>query len=126
MKIQREIKIISPEKAGELWGNKGAMYSTVISSIPNDGEALFFRSEYDNLNNITKEVIHGKNGWTRLFPFVEDDSVERIEIEGVWFADHYRDAADKDVYTIRLDVRYLEILQNRLPMKMILEIPKES
>jgi hypothetical protein len=103
-----------PEKAGELWKNS---VGEVCHTIMDDGELWTIgnngRYQQKNIRN-----------WTRLYPPVEDDSVERIEIEGVKFSDHYRDAVDKDVYTIRLDTKYLSILQNRLPMKMTLEIPK--
>ncbi len=62
----------------------------------------------------------------------EEESVERIEIEGVKWSDEMEDNEVGGTYTgiLWTDEPYKELrklkLAKRVPMKMILEIPKEE
>ncbi len=75
-----EAKEIRPEKAGELWATGDLNYMTQKIG----DELRMIPRSYDM--QILEEIdhfIHGVGCYKRLYPPVEDDSVERIEIEGV-------------------------------------------
>ena len=123
-----EVKEIRPEKAGELWQKNVDSFVYLIAeerinkltAIPSLVDLLSFSIEKHG-----KDIIHGK-GWTRLYPPVEDDSVERIEIEGVV----WQDSDSSEAITPRgaglKDIIKKHDLQNKPPMKMILVMQKES
>ena len=109
---------IVPEKAGELWQLGTVFYFTCFD---NKGDLQFVdhMSAEWLLSGFQNDPIHGVNGWTRLFPVVEDE-VERIEIEGVEWQ-----SAEGVVFTYTNEQVFdWEILPGKPPMKMILEIPK--
>jgi hypothetical protein len=117
-----EAKEIRPEKAGELWERKGIHYAIGYLKC-RDGiyqtQYGLHRFDCNDYKPVDNNMIHGKNGWTRLFPKPENDSVERIEIEGVVCKE------DSDcVYTVETTFTSHKDLVNK-PMKMIL-IPKEG
>ena len=70
-----EVKEIRPEKAGELWKKNidNFVYMTIeqrineLMAVPSVFELLSFSVEEHG-----KEMIHGKNGWTRLIPDPEE------------------------------------------------------
>ena len=120
-----EVKEIRPEKAGELWqaGNDSFFFTVNSDKIAGDNGDTYEIKDY--------EMIHGKHGWIRLYPPVEDDSVERIEfnnvdwdLSGCWqtkpmpFVSY--DGGSKDWGDIR------DAVINQPKMKMILEIPKDK
>ena len=85
-----EIKEIRPEKEEETWldENTGLCYLTFYNGTNEIG----LRRGMDGSTDVSNEfVIHNRNGWTRLYPKVEDDSIERIEIEGVEIESCYND-----------------------------------
>ena len=132
-----EVKEIRPEKAGELWkdedgkrwatrpsGTKGEISIDSLSTCGTEWR------KYD-VNIWHGNIIHNKNGWTRLFPKVEDDSVKRIEFENVdWnLSDCWQtkpmpfvsyNGGSSDWGGIR------DAVVNQPKMKMILEIPKDK
>lgn len=119
----REAREIRPEKAGELWQHEVRGLAFIYESTENTHFIISVDGQTEELNKCNL-VAHNKNGWTRIYPPVEDDSVERIEIEGVKW---------KDAETIRGQFCYPQSsdknfgnLRNKPPMKMILEIPKEK
>ena len=71
-------------------------------------------------DGIYRTAVHGKN-WTRLYPPVADENIERIELERVIWA--YKDG----VYfpTTGTNIEFSELVDSS-PMKMILEIPKDK
>lgn len=126
-KPYHEVKEIVPQNAGELWKyNDRFMWFTTrgisgLEMVCEDGE------ETETVEKMN-QTIHNKNGWTRPYPPVEDENIERIEIEGVKWkngANHisypYIELPDGADYGIFHDVR-----DKNKSMKMILEIPKDS
>jgi hypothetical protein len=111
----KEIEI-RPEKAGELWATGSVNYMTQKIG----DELRMIPRSYDM--DVLEEIDHFRHGvgcYKRLYPPVEDDSVERLEIEGVVCKE------DSDcVYTIETTFTSHKNLVNK-PMKMIL-IPKEG
>ena len=67
-----EAKEIRPEKAGELWDLRGSKFFTV-SGI---GLNLRILSQGNDVLDIEDHVIHGKNGWVRLCPSVDEKVVD--------------------------------------------------
>lgn len=84
---------IRPEKAGELW-----IYGKIHTMTIDIGAGLRAIDEFEEFMD-RGSMIHGKNGWERLFPHVEamkeyadrilknmeDKDIERIELEGVLY-----------------------------------------
>jgi hypothetical protein len=132
-----EEKEIRPEKAGEVWQyeedshkkvtvwHKGILCFHALSRRDRP-DIIYFKKD-DGLGWFCcDEPVHGKNGWTRLYPPVEDESVERIEIEGV---ENFRlcgDTFESSIYKVDIPDGYLDRLEDKPPMKMILEIPKDK
>lgn len=123
-----EKEVIRPEKAGEVWEDScGNLW---LTSNPSEKGLRFMSATGDNSwfdfpsLRWHKDVVHNQNGWTRPYPPVEDEKVERIVIEGVeWFGVHNK--TYPEYYEERKDGFKFESLQNKPPMTMILEIPKE-
>lgn len=76
-------------------------------------------------------MIHNKNGWTREFPPVEDEDIERIEFENViwdksevWPHESIPKLIKGPGHTNWGDIS--DATTSKPPMKMILEIPKEE
>ena len=121
----REENEIRPEKAGELWvHDRGGSFYT-------------YEGNYGNINTIhisgcamPKDFIHGKNGWKRVFPSVEDENVERIEIEDVSWK-RKEGIEFKNGFSIIPVMPYtgspnLQDIPVGVFMKMILEIPRKD
>jgi hypothetical protein len=115
-------KEIRPENAGELWQFREDNEDkyVVMYTSPN---SLYLTNVFTRLTKEISQVIHNQNGWKRLFPVVEEEDIERIVIEGVQWRNH------------RIGLMYpiggacapkLKRLDDKPPMKMILEIPKEG
>jgi len=118
-----EVKEIRPENAGELWEMAGHAKFFVITDERTGKNELC--GIYGNKIVIRKDMIHGKD-WTRLFPPVEDDSIERIEIEGVrWFQEHNGEIYPVADTSICFKNPFSYLLHKPL-MKMILLIPKDK
>lgn len=120
-----EVVEIRPEKAGELWEWEDMLYFTNLQRDSNHGVLVFMTDEGDLIDTGDidyRGCAHNKNGWTRLYPKVEADSVERIEIENVKWKESgslIYPAADVS------HVAWYDLVD--LPrMKMILEIPKDK
>lgn len=119
-----KVKEIRPENNREVW------------EAPSG--AIFITAEYEGvLCFSTPSCVRGidvshvcddawSSDWTRLIPHVEDNSVERVEIEGiVWQSDPLSDTITPRGINLREFIRKHN-LQNKPPMKMILEMQKES
>jgi hypothetical protein len=135
-----EAKEIRPDQGGELWSFEnqldGADYIFIMEGNE-AGQLILIDSTGESTAEIPLKMIHGKNGWTLIYSpdkevmkkikKPEDDSVERIEIEGVKWkkADHgkFGEGVIPEFSSMK-EVRQIELLQNKPPMKMILEIPK--
>ncbi len=124
-----EVKEIRPEKAGELWEREGLFFVIVRDTSNNNLMIRCCEDDYLwSINNHSfTPMIHNKNGWKRLFPEPEDDSVERIEFSEVEWS---KDKAILGFIYPSLNVKGnnggLWNLLDRPPMKMILEIPKDK
>jgi hypothetical protein len=122
-----EEKEIRPEKAGELWEHEKGGSFFVHRAKP-DSHILEVTFYYGGREKIQEqEVIHGENGWTRLYPPVENENVERIEVEDV----AWRSDGNGPVYVYPIEAGSTFFLNHsnllRKPrMKMILEIPKDK
>ena len=125
-----EEKEIRPKKVGELWKHESGLHAHTFrdkkGNLCINEDQCFFGTD----TRKATQVIHNKNGWTRLHPLVEDENVERIEIEeselrsfstGTSTGDILCSlAVPKDAYD-----KLVKVLFDK-PMKMILEIPKEK
>jgi hypothetical protein len=117
-----EAKEIRPLNPGEFWeAPSGAKFLTY-----KEGHKLYFATKdttHKCFNN--EEKLGCFSEWTRLYPPVEDDSVERIEINDIqWFSKVHKypeHIGDSDPNPNNFQDIPLET-----PMKMILEIPKEG
>ena len=119
--FEPKIVEIRPENAGELWEYSINGYPHFIANIDNKLCLMWKDGTHVKVEDSNNPVIHNKNGWIRLFPPVEDDSIERIETEGISFD---LKGYDRRVFIKEWDkIKNIDIL-GRLPMKMILEIPK--
>ncbi len=65
-------EVIVPTEAGELWSSGINPYHTDLRE-----GVLLLIGEY--AHHITRQMIHGKNGWTRVWPVVEE-GVREIEV----------------------------------------------
>jgi hypothetical protein len=124
-----EVKEIRPEKAGELWGFENEMTSDnyITVWVKGGGEIRLIRDTFTHI--VPEKVIHNKNGWTRLYPPVEDDSVERIEFEDTAFLEGIVAGSSVFYPTSNLGQFCNAVFKNyckRPSVKMILEIPKEG
>ena len=123
-----EEKEIRPEKEGELWKNNVNINWFIRRAGSSRCKGFQAVSEQGVCFDIKGlDMVHGE-GWTRLFPPVEED-VERIEIEGVKWkkADHGKHGEGViPEFPSMEEVRKIEALTSKPPMKMILEIPREE
>jgi hypothetical protein len=117
-----ELKEIRPEKAGELWQRTDGEY--FHTNIVN-GNIRFCGDVGRVDSSLIKYVIHGKNGWKRLHPKPEDDSVERIEIKKVTFGriEGANGAKYMSIISTSCEAPSLEIFNDK-SMKATFEIPK--
>ncbi|MCK5603539.1 hypothetical protein KAR91_16765 [Candidatus Pacearchaeota archaeon] len=106
-----EEKEIRPENAGELW-----VFGKVHTMTVDIGDGLRAIDEFEDFMD-RGSMVHGEDGWTRLYPPVEED-VERIEIEGVICTEE-----EECVYKIETIFTSPQDLSNK-PMKVILEFTK--
>lgn len=68
-----EVKEIRPEKAGELWERDGEFNHRCTTFETDVGlNVIWWDGDTPNTNRIGKDMIHNKNGWTRLYPPVEE------------------------------------------------------
>lgn len=79
---------IRPKEAGEVWKLANDLYA-----IGSDDKGLYvvclswFSSDEDRS---LKDMIHGQSGWQRKSPPVQDNDIERVEIEGIeWVQDQF-------------------------------------
>lgn len=139
-------KEIRPEKAGELWifvdeGGEVPFFTTEAGPAFPVNNHLVIRNRSGLSIEIEAmslgKIIHNQNGWTLLYSpdkevmkrlkEVEDENVERIEIEDMYWL--YTNG-----YTIPVDNRRIEgtkkfdwkSLSDKSSGKMILEFPKED
>lgn len=113
-----KVKEIRPEKEQEVWlsddtgvwiTHKNANYEIVLIAAHSLGSA--------KLCDIG--AIHNKNGWTRLYPQVEDDSVEEREIEHI--------VKDEGSFFLRDTHDNLHLWKDsEKPIKLIAIVPKEK
>ena len=110
-----EVKEIRPE-VGELWWQKG--YGNLFIVKPIKIDKLHYKHDDGSGGVVPSSMVHGEFGYKRLWPEVEDESIERVEIEGV----HWQ---KKDNWCVPFGMKRIgEDLINRSPMKMILEMSK--
>jgi len=117
-----EVEEIRPEKAGELWRYRNSdNYAHTFA----DDDDIYFISDgcSPKLVSNLECVVHNQY-WTRLFPKVEDDSVERIEIEGVKWQ-QLGEGWAVPTKGPQSGGSFHDLLSKPF-MKMILEIPKEG
>lgn len=125
-------KYIRPEKPGELWERQGEKFFIFFDNdkyvclclVDESGDKF---STVDAMSYA--EVIHNQNGWTRLYPPVEDENVERIEIEGVEWEQIMTLSGGRAIVPYWPIDGYSYVKKSWLDkpsMKMILEIPKED
>ena len=119
-----KVKEIRPENNREVWeAPSGAIFITA------EYEGVLYFSTPSHVRGI--DVSHicddaWSIDWTRLYPHIEDDSVEIIETEGiVWQSDPLSDAITPRGINLREFIRKHN-LQNKSPMKMILVMQKET
>jgi hypothetical protein len=134
-----EAKIIEirPEK-GDTWKLKEDRYLITqfsdeddVYAVNDKGERFTINDEhsYSNFQNV---IHNNKDGWIRIEPPVEDDNIERIEIEGVkdWEMEQQKLGEARYSVTIEGQVNVTggtaSVLENKPPMKMIIEIPKDK
>ena len=121
-----EVKEIRPEKAGELWEHKDGIFAIAMGRDGRLGRVwVNQKPSFANPDNMLsvytqpmKEVIHGKDSYKRLFPPIEDDSVERMVFENVTFR-------NKNGCIVAMNEcgAMIGVLDSP-PMKMTLEKPK--
>jgi hypothetical protein len=123
----REVEEIRPEKEGELWQSDGGnifftyMHKGELYHIFGDGSGgIPIRAAIFGEN-----VIHGTTGmcgWNRIYPSVEDNSVETIEIEDVLW-----NTTENHTYPFQEKSSFdWDQLLNMKPIKLICVIPKEE
>ena len=131
-KPYHEVKEIRPEKAGELWFNVNNGKYAHTSDYDDNGQTFWHEDCYvpRDISQIQDKVVHNQ-GWRRLSPPVEDDSVEKIVIDNVnwdlsdcWQKKPMLYSVDKNGNKFWGDIR--SIVRNKPDMKMILEMPKEK
>jgi hypothetical protein len=72
---------IRPEKAGELWQQTDHNGKVTTSMTVEEDETIRRVYESGIHDGIDEDwQIHNKNGWTRLFPSVEDESMKRVPV----------------------------------------------
>ena len=133
--FKAKIVEIRPEKAGELWAIRDTSIFTYKDVYGDSLELKFIYADGSGKSYIAghanEQIRHNKNGWTRLYPLVEDENIERIEIEGVeWFDGRLTKSGRYGPLVIYPETglsraKELEFV-NGPPMKMILEIPKDK
>jgi len=72
---------IVPDKENEVWLDEtnNQVYGTFFN-----GRGISFRRIMDGSTSIPIEnIIHGQNGWTRLYPEVPDPNIEKVVIQNV-------------------------------------------
>ena len=125
--LYHEVKEIRPEEVGELWKKSSDRFVYLVGKeegrlvgIPS--ETILFTFDIERHG---KSMIHEKNGWQRLFPPVEDDSIERIEIERMTFGriEGANGAKYMSIISTSCDVPSLNIFNGK-SMKAIFEIAK--
>lgn len=125
-----EVKEIRPEKAGELWENKESnlkfyVHEWGVRLDKRDLHILWNNGPRELLSNI--DIIHNKNGWIRCFPHVEDENVERIEIEVYSDCIKSGDAINTvDIHLVFARVEDKKMLCKQRHVKMYIEIPKDK
>lgn len=112
-----EVKEIRPYAAGELWEMSSHAKFFVIADESSGVNKLC--GLYGDKICIREDIIHGKD-WVRLYPPVEDENVERIEIEGVEIESCCDDIIIK---TSSLDKG---TVFNKCKAKVTIEIPKDK
>jgi hypothetical protein len=133
-------KEIRPEKAGELWERNGEQWATVRdtrTSVPQLLMCNCIKDYKDIEESNTWKIIHNQNGWKLLYSpdkevmkqlkELEDENVERIEIENV----SWRERDEGYTYPITFgDSSHPNLMWKDLTrkpdMKIILEIPKDE
>ncbi|MCK5609774.1 hypothetical protein KAR91_48330 [Candidatus Pacearchaeota archaeon] len=120
-----EEKEIRPDSAGELWRHEqGGTFYTHAKSYNTNSEVAT-TNHFGAIEDLPRDdKIHNKNGWTRLYPPVEED-VERIEIEGVRWVFSKKAGYQIPQWPISGPDSLYPLL-DKPPMKMILEIPKDK
>ena len=123
-----EVKEIRPERAGELW-QYGNLFEWCTVRKNEVLEMICARGKDIETVDKMNLTIHGKNDWKLLYSpdkevmdrikELEDENVERIEIEGIrWYQNR-----DKCIVP-EIDNNIADSLLDRPPMKMILELQR--
>ena len=124
-----EVEDIRPTELGELWkDDDGELYFIIREIDHNYFQTINGLQKYtlniDGTWDRFQNIVHGKNGWTREYPPVEDESVVIEEFEGVtWHRegyDRFMCASGKHGFNT------FGHLQGKPAMKLIAIIPKED
>ena len=125
-------KEIRPE-IGDIWeiedGSSGFIHGSFQYADERDFEDMYITFTTGFKNSIKIPMVHGENGWKRIHPPVEDDSIERVVIENCAFLKH----EGKNITVVfptstggQFNNGSFEKYTGKKPMEMILKIPKEE
>jgi hypothetical protein len=108
---------IVPKEAGEVWVNDIGIKWFICFACSDQSKGLVALSEQQVFWNIDQlNMVHGKNGWTRLFPKVEDPNIERVELDNVTWIKTSRGITDfisPMVDGVSLHNMYMELIEER-------------
>jgi hypothetical protein len=124
-----EEKEIRPEEAGELWGDEYGDKWATVKDTRTGRELLLMYNCLQDFKNIeasnTLKIIHNKNGWTRLFPPVEDESVERMRVLLKECLEVINELRDGETCDHSVGICWCGIFSLVDSIDKILEIPKD-
>ena len=127
----KETKII-PQNAGELWKWKDSAgdygHVLIMRSQSISKELMTIGSVGGRAGKIMPNMIHGQNGWTRLYPSVPDENVASIEIDCAenWKHIECFTSLNKCRYEVTLSNVMNKALTDKAPMKMTLTREKDK
>lgn len=108
-------------KAGEIWKLENDKY--FITQPRN--EAFLYAVDVVN-QRFTIDIQHGQNGWARIHPPVQDNDIERVEIEDVKIGSIFLDSVSLIFKTNQLNDKFRRAQALSMPVKAILEYNKEG
>ena len=118
-----EVKEIRPKNSDEVWINN---HGRCMVLGWGKGELWGYFSDGGKCTVLDEGslAVHGKNGWERIHPKVEDDSVDEMKFEAVTWGKC--DCGFNYPMGGRGSFQNNDKLLNKKPMGMILKIPKEA
>jgi hypothetical protein len=127
-----EVKEIRPEKSGELWihekGGSFYVHSADYNEVPSGTTTT---NHFGTIEKLPRSTVHSQDGWTRLYPPVEDENIERVVFENIkWHLSacwqtkpmpYIEEGGGGEYWG---DIR--DTVKDKPPMKMTLEFKKEG